>query len=147
MCKISVVQMFILKDTVYTCTGMKLNAMLQQSCKTCSVEVWFCFQWFLNCFLFFWTKAALMLLWRVYITKLIIWYIGLQSSIFPKRLNTISWNDKEILLLNQMIWIPSAALNLDSLNSYFEWVLNKLYNTYVRSIGSCFDFCIGGGYF
>lgn len=105
------------------------------------------FSMVLKLFPFFWTKAALMLLWRVYITKLIIWYIGLQSSIFPKRLNTISWNDKEILLLNQMIWIPSAALNLDSLNSYFEWVLNKLYNTCVRSIGSCFDFCIGGGYF
>lgn len=137
--------MFILKDIVYTCTGMKLKACFNKVARHA--------QWMfdfvsmaLKRFPFLDQSSFNVALKSIIQHKNWSWYTGLQSSIFPKWLNTISWNDKDILLVNQVIWMQSVALNFDSLNSYFGWVL-KLYNTFVRSIGSCFDFCIGGGHF
>lgn len=132
VCKISVVQMFILKDIVYTCTGMKLKACFNRVARQA--------QWMfdfvsmvLKRFPFLDQSSFNVALKSIIQHKNWSWYTGLQSSIFPKWLNTISWNDKDILLVNQVIWMQSVALNFDSLNSDFGWVL-KLYNTFFRSL-------------
>lgn len=57
VCKISVVQMFILKDIVYTCTDKHASTKLQDMLSGGLIL----FSMVLKLFSFFWTRAALML--------------------------------------------------------------------------------------
>lgn len=105
------------------------ESMLQQSCKTGSVDVRFV-SMVLKRFPFLDQSSFNVALKSIIQHNNWSWYIGLQSSIFPKWLNTISWNDEDILLVNQVIWMQSVALNFDSLNSnlheYSSCIINLL---------------------